>query len=621
MNRPLKFGVLALLMLLDALPAAAQTTLVTGTINDPRGIPYSFASVKAQLVSSTGPLSGQPTVTISSNAQCASAGQGSAPCQIPFPGTAGPITADVNGKFTLALQDNALVTPAATQWNFTVTESPGVNPPVGFGPQTFSLAVTITGASQDVSAALNAVAPLLSRFPGLISFSGPPTGACTAGQLAVDVTTGQLYTCSGGAWTPATVSSGAGPPVGACAGNQVYLDTTTGTLYTCNGATWTPANTGGGSFSYSETGLDSLFTSSTSGTHLTQTAQATLPGYALLGPIPSNSASNPVFESATASQGAASPATISGSPAAATSVAIVLIKTANGANSATPTGFTAFSGMGSGFQAFYQNLSSTAQINVSSSFTTTAWTASLNFLGGAITSIPHTGAGFASCGSGCISGTLGPVTAGNTVVVFLGWVSATGVPRDTVCTDNLGNSYLTSVVAPGPSNLATVVCIAQNFIAGTATITARTSLAAFWGNASAFELAGTGAYYSGSVGPWGFRPISVADLTNSTAGLGFTQIKALSVSGATICTPPSANTYDACSFTTSWTVPFPDNNYFVVCWAQDANANTGVAANNDTNNVYGDPTGQTASQIKIIVQNNRGAAQKPARIDCIGIHP
>ena len=610
-----------LFALFAAAPAPAQT-IVSATVQDPAGIPYASGSVKAQLVmTGGGAVTGQPTVTVSNAQQCASAGQGSAPCQLPFQGTVGPFAMNSAGGFTVVLQDNALVTPAATQWLFTVTETPGVSLPFGFGPQSFSAAVTITGASQDISANLNAVAPLLARFAGLQPFNGPPTGACTAGQLAVDVTTGQLYTCNAGTWTPAMVSSGAGPPVGACTGNQVYLNTSTGSLYTCSGATWTPASTGGGSFSYSETGLDQLFTSSTSGTKLTQTAQSTLPGYALLGPIPSTSTSNPVFESATASQGTASPATISGSPAAATSVAIVLIKTGSGVNPGTPTGFTAFSGMGSGFQAFYQNLSSTAQINVSSSFTTTVWAASLNFLGGAITSIPHTGAGFASCGGGCISGTLGPVTAGNTVVVFLGWASGTGVPRDTVCTDNLGNSYLTSVVAPGPSNLATVVCVAQNFIAGTATITARTSLAAFWGNASAYELAGTGAYYSGSVGPWGLRPITTADLNGATGALGFTQIKALSVSGATICTPPSASTYDACSFTTSWTVPFPDNNYFAVCFAYDNAANGGNSATNDSEAVYGDQTAQTAASIKIVVQNLRSIAKKPARIDCIGIHP
>jgi|SRR5579885_50688 len=269
----MKCGVLATLAasLLFVLPAAAQT-IVTATVHDPAGIPYAYGSVKAQLVmTGVAAVTGQPTVMVTNAQQCASSGQGSAPCQIPFHGTVGPFSTNSAGAFTVVLQDNALVTPAGTQWLFTVTETPGVPAPFGFASQSFSVPITITGASQDISATLNAVAPLLARFAGLQTFSGTPTGSCTAGQLAVDATTGQLYTCSGGAWTLATISSGAGPPVGACTGNQVYLDTTAGTLYTCNGATWTPANTGGGSFSYSETGLDQLFTSSTSGTQLTQT--------------------------------------------------------------------------------------------------------------------------------------------------------------------------------------------------------------------------------------------------------------------------------------------------------------------------------------------------------------
>lgn len=168
-----RFMLIGFLALLCVLPARAQTTLVTGTVTDPNGLPYSGAQVKAQLVSSTGPLSGQPTVTVSSNAQCASAGQGSAPCQIPFPGTAGPIAADVNGAFTLALQDNSLVTPAGTQWLFTVTETPGIPPPAGTGPQTFSVAITITGASQSVSGTLSAAAPALSKTSGGVNPATP----------------------------------------------------------------------------------------------------------------------------------------------------------------------------------------------------------------------------------------------------------------------------------------------------------------------------------------------------------------------------------------------------------------------------------------------------------------
>jgi len=179
MRRLLSIGALCLL----ALPVYAQTTLVSATITDPNGLPYAGAQVKAQLVTTGGAaVTGQPTVTVSSNAQCASSGQGSAPCQIPFPGSVGFFSADQKGHFTVVLQDNTLVTPAATEWLFTISEIPGIAPPAGTGPQTFSVAITITGSSQDVSATLSAAAPALSNIVG---GGGNPVGA--AGDLQLKV--------------------------------------------------------------------------------------------------------------------------------------------------------------------------------------------------------------------------------------------------------------------------------------------------------------------------------------------------------------------------------------------------------------------------------------------------
>lgn len=413
--------------------------------------------------------------------------------------------------------------------------------------------------------------------------------------------------------------TGSGAPTGSCAANVLYVDTTTGRLYTCNGGTWTPAVASG--FTYAETGLDALFsnTINSGGFALQQNANATLPGYALLGPVPNNSNTNPVFETATISVGGSSPATISGIPIAATSIGVVLIKTASGVNSATPSGFTAFSGMGGGFQAFYQNLSSTVQINVSSSFTTTAWVASLNFLGGAITSIPHSGTGFASCGGGCISGSLGPIASGNTVIVFLGWASGTGTPRDTVCTDNIGNSYLTASVVGSSSTIATVTAIAQNSPAGTATITCRTSLGALWGNASAYELAGTGPYYTGPIGPYTFRPITTADLTGSVGGLGFSKIQAQSSAGCTT----AATSYSNCDVTLTWPTAFIDTGYIPVCMGKDTNmqASGGDGSTGDVPSVF--IRSFTASQIVVAERTDaaRAITNTNITIYCWGLHP
>lgn len=155
----------ALLVLAVAFPASAQVTNVSATIVDPNGIPYANGRVKAQLVLAGAGVTGQPTVTVSNTQQCISAGKGSAPCQIEFPGTVGPFPLDATGSFTVALQDDVLVTPVGTTWLFSVS-NPGADPPVGFGPVSFSLALTITGASQSISSQLNAVAPLLLRGTG-----------------------------------------------------------------------------------------------------------------------------------------------------------------------------------------------------------------------------------------------------------------------------------------------------------------------------------------------------------------------------------------------------------------------------------------------------------------------
>src|SRR6266851_5491053 len=130
---------------------SAQTTNVTGTVKDVNGVPYAGATMKAQLVLAGSAVNGQPTVTVTGTQACASSGFGSSPCKVPFQGTNGPITLDPTGSFTLALQDNALVTPASTQWLFSVTTT-GAPPPLGTGPQACTATLTITGAAQSVSA-------------------------------------------------------------------------------------------------------------------------------------------------------------------------------------------------------------------------------------------------------------------------------------------------------------------------------------------------------------------------------------------------------------------------------------------------------------------------------------
>jgi hypothetical protein len=141
-------------LLLGVTPCVAQTTTVTGTVNDANGLPYSNGAMKAGLVFAGTPVS-NPTVTISVLAQCKANGFGSAPCQVPFNPNAGPYTLDPSGNVPgggITLQDNSLVTPAGTQWQFTVSEV-GVPPPFGTGPQTCSTSVAVTGVAQSITAA------------------------------------------------------------------------------------------------------------------------------------------------------------------------------------------------------------------------------------------------------------------------------------------------------------------------------------------------------------------------------------------------------------------------------------------------------------------------------------
>jgi len=141
----------------------AQITQVSGTVTDPSGIPYANATIKAQLVLAGGAaVTGQPTVTNSSAASCAQAGFGSAPCQVPFQGTVGPLGLSSSGTYTINLQTSGSITPSGTQWLFTVT-TPGNAPPLGSGAQICTTQQTITGSTQTV----NLSCPALSNVPTL----------------------------------------------------------------------------------------------------------------------------------------------------------------------------------------------------------------------------------------------------------------------------------------------------------------------------------------------------------------------------------------------------------------------------------------------------------------------
>jgi hypothetical protein len=168
---------------LCVISVSAQTTQVTGTVKDLNGIPYAGARMAAQLVFSGTPVS-NPTVTINVLAQCKANGFGSAPCQVPFNPNQGPFFLDNSGNVPgggVTLQDNSLVTPASTQWQFTVNSS-GNPPPLGTGPQVCSATLTISGSSQSASVAF-AACPALSNVTGSSGGSGSSTSIVTNGLV------------------------------------------------------------------------------------------------------------------------------------------------------------------------------------------------------------------------------------------------------------------------------------------------------------------------------------------------------------------------------------------------------------------------------------------------------
>jgi hypothetical protein len=178
-----------------AATAAAQTTLVTGTVKDLNGVAYAGGTIKAQLVLAGAGVNGTPTVTVTGVQACASSGFGSSPCQVPFSGTDGPVNLDSTGSFSMALQSNNLVTPSGTQWLFSVT-SQGAPPPLGTGPQACTATITITGAAQSVSSNFSACPALGngggSSFGSAITYLSPNCSGTVAPCISIPPTGGQF---------------------------------------------------------------------------------------------------------------------------------------------------------------------------------------------------------------------------------------------------------------------------------------------------------------------------------------------------------------------------------------------------------------------------------------------
>lgn len=191
--------VLALLVFTAASSALGQgLTVVSGTVTDAQGIVY---------------VNGSLTVTLSLPIGTS----GAILNGVQVRGVVGPVQLDSTGSFLLNLPDNTqlkcansigqIITCAPqTQWTFSITESPGVPPPLGTGPQSCSTTLTISGSSQSVSPQLSACPSLTRLVTGTVGPGGGGSPGVTGGScLATTVQPGQV--CAG----PLQTASGVNP--------------------------------------------------------------------------------------------------------------------------------------------------------------------------------------------------------------------------------------------------------------------------------------------------------------------------------------------------------------------------------------------------------------------------
>lgn len=256
--------------------AHAQNANATATIVDPNGLPYSFAqvSVRLQPPGVSSPVCGGPNGGGVSDQQ---------------------VNTNAAGTFTVSLCPNASIVPSspATTWSFTVSEA-GAPPPLGTGPQSFTVLATISSGPQDISSQLNPAAPALSHFGsgGLVGPGTPNSVSCFStttnvqncpggatdnsgvftipeqvvigsgpGPASVGFPSGDPANCqppalgvnflcsdgingsfdisaSGAPYVPIGPISGIGNPSGACTAGQVYTDTSSGNIWSCKSGAW-----------------------------------------------------------------------------------------------------------------------------------------------------------------------------------------------------------------------------------------------------------------------------------------------------------------------------------------------------------------------------------------------
>jgi hypothetical protein len=164
-----RFLLCALLLLL-ATPLWAQFTLVSGTITDPNGLPYAGGLIAPTLVSS-----GTPKFTATNQ---------------PYTPPTQATGLSPAGSFQVQLADVTQLSPGGSTWSFTVTCGTGcVQPSGGKGSVSFTITgITISGATQNISAQLQAAAPTLSTGGGGGGGTFPTAGNASFSAGSVTIT-------------------------------------------------------------------------------------------------------------------------------------------------------------------------------------------------------------------------------------------------------------------------------------------------------------------------------------------------------------------------------------------------------------------------------------------------
>lgn len=185
MLRKIFFALAILAAALAPIGAHAQTiTAVSGTVLDPQGLAYAGAQLTATVVAPNGGAS--PTVTATG-----------APLNAPQLANLDP-----TGSFTMGLVANSSVTPGSTTYSFRVCGIP-LQPPLASTQQScFTVTgVTISGATQNISATLNSAAVRLVKIwaPSRVFNTLPAASAASISATTMDTTpaipaTGSEYT-------------------------------------------------------------------------------------------------------------------------------------------------------------------------------------------------------------------------------------------------------------------------------------------------------------------------------------------------------------------------------------------------------------------------------------------